>query len=205
MKIIIARHGETTENKKKHLSGNSNTAQLTEEGKKHAQVLRSFFTDLDFIVSSPLDRAVETAKPTADKLGLKVVIDDLLREFDFGDLDGKSEEGEAKEALFKRREDLDFKFPNGESYNDVLKRIDLFLENLLSKKYKKVLIVSHAGVCRALLVRLTKEGKQKVKDLDKIRSSNSRIYIVNSVSGGGTWVDPFTREKGKGLLWREEV
>ncbi|VVB79780.1 2,3-bisphosphoglycerate-dependent phosphoglycerate mutase [uncultured archaeon] len=205
MEIIIARHGETTENKKKHLSGNSNTAQLTEEGKKHAQVLKSFFRDLDLVISSPLDRAMETAKPVAEKFGLNVVSDDLLREFDFGDLDGKSEEGEAKEDLFRRREDLNFKFPKGESYNDVLARVDLFLKSLLPKKHKKVLIVSHAGVCRALLVRLTKEGKQKIKDMDKIRSSNSRLYLVNSVSGSCSWIDPFTRQKGKGLLWREDV
>src|SRR6266702_2810376 len=43
---------------------------------------------IDAVVSSPLQRAVDTAAIAAAELGLTAVIDDDLHETDFGDWDG---------------------------------------------------------------------------------------------------------------------
>ena len=115
MKIIIARHGKTNENMEEKLSGNSNNAQLIEEGYEHAKRLGEILgkRKIDGIFCSPLDRARETARPVLEVLGKEAVVDERLTEFDFGTLDSMKEEGEAKEGLIKRRKDLNFKFPEG--------------------------------------------------------------------------------------------
>ena len=204
MKIIIARHGMTTKNKEKRLSGNSNNAQLTKEGLKHAinlvEVLKKY--NIDIIFCSPLKRAIDTAKPIAKELNLKINSDDSLREFDFGLLDGKKEkQKEVFEALKKRRENLNFKFPKGESYNDVVKKVNLFLNKLLKHKFKSILIIAHGGTNRALMYLLNKD---QTINLDKIDTPNNVVYIFDSGKKKFSWINTATKERGEGLLFREK-
>lgn len=203
MKIFIARHGRTNENAERKLSGNSNKAQLITDGLEHAKNLGEIFKNFNpqSIFSSPLDRAMQTAKPLSEALNMNIKVIEELREFDFGLLDSKVGEGEAREALVKRREDHDFKFPEGESYNEVLKRVESFLNGLLKQPYSEVFIVGHGGVNRCLLSTLVK-GTDK-KDLDKIDNPNSVVYEVDTEKWTCTWQNTLTGEKGKGLLFRE--
>ncbi|MCK4647630.1 histidine phosphatase family protein [Candidatus Pacearchaeota archaeon] len=204
MKIIIVRHGKTNENKEKRLSGNSNNAQLIEEGIKHAKDLVSILKKykIEKIFSSPLDRAIETIKPFAKELDLEIIRAEGLREFDFGLLDSKEEKGEALEALKKRREDLDFKFPEGESYNDVLRRLGSFLEKLIKQNFKRILIVGHGGVNRTLIYLLNKDKKV---NLDKIHTPNDIVYVFDTNKKEFTWVNTITKETGKEILFREDL
>ena len=112
MKIVIVRHGKTDENSQNKLSGNSHTAKLTDVGREHARKLIKIFKEkhFDAFISSPLHRAIETAKPLSKALSLEIEKSDLIREFDFGLDDGKVIEGSALEHLRKRNVDLDFHF-----------------------------------------------------------------------------------------------
>ena len=203
MRIILARHGETTENSQKRISGNSNTAKLTKTGHEHAKKLDEIFKThkIEAIFSSPLTRAMETVKPLANSLKLKIQPIDELREFDFGAFDGAKERGKAEEFLFKRKRDINFKFPEGESYEDVLKRVKPFLEKLQKNSYKMVFIQGHGGVNRCILSILTKTNPT---DLDHINTPNSIVYEIDTKSNECWWEDTLSGETGEGLIFRDK-
>ncbi|RMF95747.1 MAG: histidine phosphatase family protein, partial [Candidatus Schekmanbacteria bacterium] len=75
-RIILIRHGESLLNEKKCVQGQLDS-HLTERGKKQALTLLSQLKDINtnFIISSPLKRAKETAEIIADNLNVKVIIE----------------------------------------------------------------------------------------------------------------------------------
>lgn len=125
---------------------------LNAEGVKQAQDLaQSLDKDFDIIFSSPLKRAVETAKLISERLNIPVIEKKELTERDFGSLSGKRWD-EMPEAV-KSRDDLeqnyDYRSFGGESAGDVKSRF-LKFTNELKEKYsdKKILIVAHGGILK---------------------------------------------------------
>ena len=87
---ILLRHGDTRLSPEHRFSGLGDlplSAIGTRQAKAAAGRLASG-APIDAVVSSPLQRAVATAAIAAAELGLTVVIDDDLRETDFGEWDG---------------------------------------------------------------------------------------------------------------------
>lgn len=62
--------------------GQEPDAKLTELGIQQAENLTKFFLDkdIDFIISSPFERAYRTIAPLAEHIGIEVVLDDRLAE-----------------------------------------------------------------------------------------------------------------------------
>ena len=89
--LTVIRHGETNFNKEQRISGQSDET-LNEQGKKQALEFAHYLKEqksaYDLIISSPLTRAKETAEIIAQELNLQVEYDDLLKERNFGELDG---------------------------------------------------------------------------------------------------------------------
>lgn len=149
MKLYITRHGETQRNAEQKVLGRTDDP-LSEKGLVQAAELAEKMKDIeiDMIFVSPLSRARQTAQAVAAVKGLMPIIDERLIETNFGDYEGAprwSEEYQAaKRDHFKR-------YPNGESYFDMAYRIYNFLFEI-QEKYpdKKVLVVSHGGVCRII-------------------------------------------------------
>lgn len=85
MEIILIRHAQSKGNEANVVQGHIDTG-LSELGNKQAKLLSAHFNpgDLNAIYSSDLDRAIQTAKPIADKLNLEIKIDPDLREANFG-------------------------------------------------------------------------------------------------------------------------
>lgn len=149
MKLYITRHGETLRNAENRVLGRSDVM-LNEKGKAQAVELAEKLKDIsiDLIFTSPLSRAKDTAWAVAKTKGLTPIEDTRLLEVDFGDFEGVPRDypsyQTAKREHFKR-------YPNGESYFDMAYRIYDFLYMLKSEYTdKRVLIVSHGGVCRII-------------------------------------------------------
>jgi len=126
---------------------------LTEKGKEQIKKIIPELKrkKIDFIFSSDLLRAKQTAEIIGKGLKLQIKIDKRLREINVGALNGKSADewysffNHPMERLTKRP-------PRGENLIDVKKRILGFIREI-DKKYKnkRILIVSHKDTLLALL------------------------------------------------------
>ena len=136
-KIIYFVHGTTYDNAEGKCSG-WKQVQLNDLGKQQAINLGNTVKDLKFdvIFASDLVRAIDSSNlafPNYEK-----IIDERLRECNYGDCDGESKK------LVVYEEYIEKPFPNGESLKDVEKRIKDFIE-YIKKEYpgKTVGIVAH--------------------------------------------------------------
>ncbi len=144
-------HGTTTDNERGISSGWSDV-DLSELGVKQSIELPKQIggKKFDVVFCSDLKRAVHSAELSFKDV-YPIIPDARLRECNYGAFNGKPTElvDPMKEKSFSEQ------FPDGESYEDVKKRIADFLE-FLRKSYdgKRVAIVSHEGPQLALEVLL---------------------------------------------------
>ena len=92
MKIYVIRHGETDANKNGVLQGSSNWP-LNEDGVKLAKISGENMKGIKFdaCFSSPLDRAMQTAKLILENSNndIEIQVDNRLAEFNMGIYEGK--------------------------------------------------------------------------------------------------------------------
>ena len=147
MKLYISRHGQTPWNVEDLVCGRADVP-LTEVGQQQARLLAESAVDkgIDVILSSPLQRARQTAQAVSDAIGVPVQIDDRLIEMDFGTYDGTSRFGEEFQWV---RSQMPTRFPGGESGFDLAYRVYSLLYEIREKYADKtVLLVCHNCVCR---------------------------------------------------------
>ena len=149
VKITYFVHGTTTDNEK-HISSGWGDVDISELGVKQSQELTEQIKDkkFDAVFCSDLIRAVHSAKIT---FGKNVIIDPRLRECNYGKYNSNS--SSIVEPL--QEKSINTPFPEGESYEDVKKRINSFLIDL-KKDYdgKHIAIVAHKAPQLALDVLL---------------------------------------------------
>jgi alpha-ribazole phosphatase len=105
------------------------------------------------IVTSPLQRARETADVVAVEAGQAIDIDPDWREIDFGDWDGQSRRALARDerlGAFYASPDSNPP-PNGEAMEQVRGRVTVALERLAARGAGPVLVVAHGGSIRMAL------------------------------------------------------
>jgi probable phosphoglycerate mutase len=147
-RLAIVRHGQTDWNLHKRIQGSTDIP-LNATGRAEAAAtgLRLLERDYDAIVASPLERAAETARIMAGRLGLtRPELLPALTERHHGEIEGLS---------FTERQ---ARFPNGvvvpglESRQAVLDRV-LPAFGLLAQAHpgQSLLVVSHGGVIGTLL------------------------------------------------------
>ena len=114
---------------------------------------------IDFIYSSPLKRAVETARAIAGRRKLEVNAVENLTEFHFGDWQGLSRREVAEKYSELYRDWLDtpeqVKIPGGESLEDVRQRAVPFVEDAIMRCGEgRIVFVSHRVVNKVLVCAL---------------------------------------------------
>ena len=90
MKIYVTRHGQTDYNKDEIILGVTDLP-LNETGMAQARELAENVEklgDVDIIIASPMKRALTTAQAVADRCGLEIIVDERLREWDYGGFEG---------------------------------------------------------------------------------------------------------------------
>ncbi|MEJ5928599.1 histidine phosphatase family protein [Corynebacterium sp. H128] len=156
--LILMRHGETFYNATRRMQGQMDT-ELSEVGVQQAQNAADFLADIKIgrIVSSDLERAQETAKAVAQRVGVAVGVDKRLRETHLGQWQGMShEEVDAQfpgaRALW--RHDASWAPPKGESRLEVAQRaravIDEQMRDFSEWDDSTVVVVAHGGTIAAL-------------------------------------------------------
>ncbi|MFW5887967.1 MAG: histidine phosphatase family protein [Bacteriovoracia bacterium] len=149
--IYLIRHGQDKDNAKGILNGHRNT-QLTQKGEEQARTLAKKLKDydIDILISSPLDRALRTAKIIGDNIEVKVTIDELLIERDFGILTGKHVTDiteYASEVLETDRVTYFLKVEGAEDFSELYERARAFLKKI-NNLYtdKNIAIVTHGDI-----------------------------------------------------------
>lgn len=143
-------HGTSTDNEQ-HISSGWKDVDISEKGIQQSIELPTLnTTPFDTVFCSDLLRAMHSTE-LSFKNKYPIVIDKRSRECNYGDYNGKS--SEIVEPLQEQM--IYTKFPNGESYEDVKKRIESFLEDL-KKNYdgRHIAIIAHKAPQLALDVLL---------------------------------------------------
>jgi broad specificity phosphatase PhoE len=116
-RLLLTRHGESVWHVGNRYAGGRSEPELTERGLRQAEQLAktAVAIGVDVLVSSPQRRAVTTATPVAEALGVPLHIKPNLREVDFGDLEGHLLSEMDPDAVQRFREDPEtHAFPNAE-------------------------------------------------------------------------------------------
>jgi broad specificity phosphatase PhoE len=157
MQLIFVRHGETDFNKHKRVMGQRVDAPLDDAGVQQAHaILPKIPKDFALIYSSPLKRAIQTARIIADFHNKDIKIDNNLLERDFGSMSGKTwEEMEVETHLPMTELDNNLEYDytpyGGEKAAQVRQRLMNFLEGVKAKHaQEKVVVVTHYGIIRLM-------------------------------------------------------
>ena len=153
MKLILIRHGESIANKNKKHQGRDDEwrdTSLSEKGMKQTKKVSERLKNeqIDYIFSSDLKRAKETAKEINKNHNKKISLDKRLGE--------KQDEEEIEEIISRLKEFL----------------------NEIKKLQGNILIVAHGYIKQFLLAILTKSRKKGGEIIKKERMKNTSVSIV---------------------------
>jgi probable phosphoglycerate mutase len=173
--VVLIRHGRTHLTESKRISGRGGEdPKLSELGRIDARMAAeavaqigksgpwSFLSPVSAIVTSPIQRAQDTANIIANEVGLPVALNENIAEISFGDWDGSTNDE------VKRKWPSEFAAwqgswevapPNGESLADFDARVMLGLAEILEANAgKTVAIVSHVMPIRGIVRRAIDGG-----------------------------------------------
>jgi probable phosphoglycerate mutase len=181
MYVYIARHGETQWNVERRIQGNLEV-ELNAKGRAQARLMRKRLETTHFaaIITSSLSRAVRTAEPLAEALGIRIQSDERLREMGFGELEGMEMDrlAEAENRIFQAfwRNPTEVTIPGGEDYRLLHERVSSAYEEARGVyPDEDLLFVAHKQVNRALLAHLT---GTPLAEAARIEQPNDHIFRV---------------------------
>jgi broad specificity phosphatase PhoE len=157
--LILVRHGESAGNRDRIFALDPHSLPLTERGYAQARAAAAIIAqnfDAEVVISSPFERARETARMIAEALQMPVAVEPNLYERDVGahkglsydSLEGAADHDALRPWAWRPRE--------GESYLQVQARVAPILDRLAAEHPSKdVVIVSHGGVMMTLWAHVT--------------------------------------------------
>lgn len=156
-RLLLLRHGQTELSVQRRYSGRGNPP-LTSLGREQADRAAKMLAakgDIAAVVTSPLDRARETAEAAGAALDVPVRVVDGLIETDFGDWEGLTfrEATERDPDLHARwLGDPALRAPGGESFDEVRERVEAVRRDLVARyPGANIVVVSHVTPIKTLL------------------------------------------------------
>jgi broad specificity phosphatase PhoE len=152
-RLVLVRHGESTWNALGIVQGQADAPGLTDRGRRQAVTLADQFQHRPVIalVSSDLARARETAEIIARRLDSAVVLDERVRERNFGVFEGGPSSALGCDATGVSGEwvvDADLRPAGGESVRDLYDRVAWFVDSVRDGPDGDVVVVCHGGAIR---------------------------------------------------------
>jgi len=157
--LILVRHGETEWNRGEIFRGRADI-DLNKIGKRQAELLGEYLRtlDLEAVYSSPLKRAVKTAKAIAGVHRLDIEFAPDLIDIDYGEWQGLhlSEVKKKYSELYIKwvNSPDEVMMPGGESLEDVRKRASRVIEEVVDRHAGTVVVVAHRVVNKVLICAL---------------------------------------------------
>lgn len=157
MRIILIRHPETIANENGIMYGTTDYEYSKIGNIMFQEVLDNFIKEnakASTIYSSPRGRANKLAIEIARINGSQVIVDELIREMEFGIFENlKMEDAKIKYPDFFNEfmeRYSEFKIPEGESFSDVLERARKFFTHIIALT-EDCIIVSHGMFIKAAI------------------------------------------------------
>ena len=182
--FLLIRHG-LTDAVGHRLTGRLPGVHLSEIGRGQALRLpdRLARWKIDAVYSSPMERTMETAAPTAQHLQLPLVADIRLAEFDYGDWSGMTIGQLEPRDDWKRfvRLRSGTRAPKGESIFDVQARMMTALMELAEKHTgQTVAVFSHADAIRAVIMVVLGIPADHIQRIDIVPASISVVRFQDT-------------------------
>lgn len=156
-RLLLLRHGQTELSAQRRYSGRGDPA-LTDLGRRQADAAAEYVArrgGIAAVVTSPLQRAYDTAAAAAKALGADVVVDDDLIETDFGAWEGLTfAEAAGRDPDLHRNwlGDNSIEPPGGESFASVAHRVRRARDRIIAEYGgANVLVVSHVTPIKTML------------------------------------------------------
>ena len=207
-----SRQGDDSAFTEDFLMRHSSSWRLTDKGKAQAEaagawIRENFDLPFDRYYTSEYLRAMETAA-LLGLLNAKWYAEFYLRERDYGDLDVMTDSERKrrfKECLAKKsRNQLLWTPPNGESIATLCLRVDRMLNTLHREcTDKRVIIVCHGDVIRAVRIRLERLSQREFKKMDE--SNDPYDFIHNGQILHYTRCNPATGVLAPHVNWMRSI
>ncbi|WEV71535.1 histidine phosphatase family protein [Lactobacillus sp. ESL0785] len=195
MQIYFVRHGKTEWNLERRFQGGHGDSPLLPQSLIDIKKLGKYLMGTKFqaIYTSPLKRAFKTAQviDTVMNAGLSVIIDERLREFDLGKMEGL-QFTQAKQKYPKQAADLwahpdlyDGHSIGGENYAEVIARGQNFARSVAQKfpnDNDRVLAVSHGAALSAIMGGLLGYSLKNVRQNGSL--NNTSLTILETKDEG---------------------
>jgi len=210
--FYLARHGETEDNARRIFQGQGgrglNARGRAQAGRLAARLARQ---RLAAIVSSDLERAVETARIVGEACEIVPTVDRDLREVDVGTWTGRGYD-EVRETHPEEYEawaaGLDVRRGGGETYRELADRVERAIARhhaaAVDGERLPILLVSHGGSIRSWVARILGAGGEGLSVLGGV--GNTSLTFVERDHHGGhrlhSWNDTAHLE---GLLVDEQT
>jgi broad specificity phosphatase PhoE len=155
-RLIFVRHAEPDAAMRERIYGSLDPP-LSQRGRVHASTIAATLAreHLSAVYSSPLARALATAAPLAERLGLEIVVEADLREIDFGELEGLPLSDAVERYPVEARWMLapgNAVFPGGESVAGLRVRVTRAARSIAERHAgESAAVFAHAVVIRAVL------------------------------------------------------
>ena len=189
-RLFLCRHGESEYNAKKIIQGHIDTF-LTPKGIFQArlagEILKRF--PIEKIYTSDLRRAYQTATIIGDILGIEVIVDERIREMNFGQWEGR-----AYDDIYKNhiedwsnwlKNPVACPLPSQEEFHKFEERLRGFLEDIKMKDEENVLIVGHGGSIQGIICMETCIGFENIWGL---RHTNTGISCIEYTKEGNAFI-----------------
>jgi probable phosphoglycerate mutase len=185
------RHAETVWHADNKYAGHTDIP-LTELGHLQAQELIKWAREIkpSAIYSSDLIRAIDTARPLGDALGMEIKIDKRLREVNFGEIEGLTqlEMREKHPELYENYliAPANVQMPGGESGKIALDRArPAVMELIHENNDQDIILVSHGTLIRLIACELLKIDLNKYRQIfpDILNTTKITIRISKSKDG----------------------
>ena len=179
--ILLIRHGDN-DVMKTSLAGRLPEVHLNESGRQQAYALagRLAAVPIKAIYSSPMERAIETARPLAEARGLEVIVRPGLIELDYGEWQGMAYKRLQRFKLWKllMQDPVQVRFPGGETLTEAQERARLELEAIAAGHEDKDLIacVTHGDLVRLLVAYYL---EMPLKAYHKLTAHTTSITILS--------------------------
>ena len=155
--LLLIRHGENEYVKTGRMAGRLPGVHLNERGQAQARELAEALAQapIKAIYSSPLERALETATPLAEKLGMEINVRPGLLESNIGEWAGMELKDVRKLPEWKTVQGAPsrFRFPGGETFMEMQTRLVNEIEAIARahKNDELVACVSHADPIKLIV------------------------------------------------------